>query len=366
MRILHVDTERTWRGGENQVRLLVEGLLQRGVECHLALRRSGAAAERLKGLAPIVTSGILGSGAPFALRLARYCQNHRITLLDAHTAKAHSLALQIKSLCPEIKLVVHRRVDNPPKSRLLSRRKYLTPKVDAFVAISGAIADELRRFGVPPQRLRVVKSAVDLSPYGRLDRAACRHLLLEQWGIAANRTLIGNASALSPQKGYDVLLAAAASLRQTGSPFQLLIAGAGDCESELRRMATSLNLDHHVTFVGFLGDVRPFLAGLDILAVPSRNEGLGTIILEGIGAGLAVAASRVGGIPEIITDGDTGLLSPPGDPVALATNLQRLVADPGLRAALASRARAHVERAFSLSAMVDGNAQVYQEVLGGP
>src|SRR6185437_7301144 len=109
---------------------------------------------------------------------------------------------------------------------------------------------------------------------------------------------------------------------------------------------------HHVTFLGFIEDVPSFLAGLDALAVPSNFEGLGTILLDGTAAGLPIAATRVGGIPEVIVDGETGLLSEVGDADGLAANLARLVADPALGARLNAAEREKVAREFSVGAMV--------------
>ena len=364
MRILHIDTEMTWRGGENQLRLLLAGLARTDVENHVALRPQSLAVERLKGLAQQVVLPMRGGFDLLAARqLAAYCKAHRIDLIDAHTANGHSLGLLIRHLYPRVRLVVHRRVDYAPRQGLLNRRKYLSSKVDRFVAISHCIAKILADYGIPESRISVVRSAIDTSIYGAMDRAQARAELAQSFGIAPEVTLIGNASALTDQKGYEVLLDAAAILKRQGEQFHVFIAGDGPLMSNLERQRQALDLAHHVTFLGFIKEVPTFLTSLDILAVPSHNEGLGTILLDGLAAGLAVAATAVGGIPEVILPEVTGLLSADSDSDGLALNLARLIHNPELRSRLNAAGKVHIAEEFSIAAMVGGNLDIYRELL---
>lgn len=357
----------TWRGGENQVRLLLEGLASTDVESHVAVRPGSVAESRYKGLARIYPCRMRGGFDPWAAwRLARYCQEHAIDLIDAHTSNAHSLALLSRLLYAKPKLVVHRRVDYAPGDSVANRLKYSSPRVDRFVAISNAIRDVLIEWGIPGARISVVRSAVDLEGLDALDRPTCRENLARTYGIDPAKAFIGNASALTDQKGHDVLIRAAAHLKERGVPFHVFIAGDGVLMNALERQRIEYGLEHDVTFLGFITDVASFLAGLDVMAVPSNFEGLGTVILDAIGAGLPVAATRVGGIPEIIRHDDTGLLSEKGDPLALSTNLERLAKDPELRRTLNAKARAWIDREFSVAAMVGGNLDIYRELLSRP
>ena len=365
MRILHIDTERTWRGGENQLRLLLEGLATTDAECHLAVPPDSSAAARLGRLAQLVTVPMHGGFSPRAAwTLARYCQMHRIELIDTHSGNAHALALLIKGLVPRLRLVVHRRVDYAPSANWFSRRKYLSSKVDRFVAISAAIGAILVDYGVPAARVSVVKSSIRTDGYDDKARPAAHAALATTYGVDPNLIFIGNASALTAQKGYDTLLDAAALLRQSGAPFHLFIAGDGELRQSLLKQCARLNLEDKTTFLGFIDDVPRFLAGLDILSVPSKFEGLGTILLDGLAAGLAIAASRVGGIPEVIIHGETGLLSTAGDAAGHAANLLQLIRQPQLRQRLNTAGRQHIAAEFSLAAMVGGNLDVYRELLG--
>lgn len=364
MRVLHLDTEMTWRGGENQLRLLLEGLRDKNVENHVAVRPGSAAAKRLQGLAQIVEIPMRGGFDPFAAwRLHRYCKKHGIQLIDAHTGNGHSLGLLVKRFSPAIKLVVHRRVDFRPGDGLTHKKKYLSPQIDRYVAISDAIKGVLTSYGVPADRVRVVKSAVPTDGYKAFDRAKEKQDLASTFSIDPALPFIGNAAAMTHQKGYETLIDAVKILKDQGQQFHVFIAGDGELARPLEAQRANLGLEHDITFLGFIDQVPRFLSALDIMAAPSRFEGLGTVLLDAIAAGCALAATRVGGIPEIIDPGETGLLSEVEDAKGLAANLALLIKDPPLRRRLNAAARARLTREFSVDAMVHGNLALYRELL---
>ncbi len=365
MRVLHIDTELTWRGGENQLRLLLQGLARSDAESFVAVRPDSAAAARLKGVAPLLALPMRGGFDLGAARaLARACDTHAIDLIDAHTSNAHLLALLTKILRPKVRLVVHRRVDYPPAGGPLNGWKYRTLKVDRYVAISAAIKRILVAYGLPGPRIAVVPSAVDGAAYAAFDRAAEKAALATAYGIDPRLPFVGNASALSPQKDYPTLLEAARLLKAQRVPFHLFIAGDGGERDALERQRIAAGLEHDVTFLGFIEEVPRFLSALDVFALTSAFEGLGTIVLEAAHAGLCVVATAVGGVPEVVRDGETGLLAPAGAPAAVAARLERVLADADLRGRLGEALKAHVRTEFSLAAMVGGNLDVYRDVLG--
>lgn len=362
-RLLHIGTERAWRGGENQVRLLVTG---GGDEFHhhVAYPERTPGWERLSALVPGVA---LSSSSPFdprsIARVAAYCRREGIALLDAHSASALSLALFVKRILPSIRLVYHRRVDNPIKTTWPTRRKVLSPRVDRIVAISDAIARLLADYGVPAAKIRTVRSAVDPGPYTPLRRAECRARWCARAGIPSAALVIGFAGALAVQKGPDLLLLAFAELARTHPAAHLVMAGTGKLEAALRARRAELGLAPRVSLVGFVEDIPDLLQAFDVFALPSRWEGLGTVGLEALLAETPVVAARVGGIPEFIRDGETGLLFPAGDVAAIARALARLAREPAFRGALAQAGKAVVLRDFSLDSMLAGNRAVYRGLL---
>lgn len=365
IKILHLNTEKGWRGGENQMLLLIEGMKSLPeFENHVAALEGEDCFKKFATICPVFPiKSRFSVNLWQAKKIADYCRKNQIQILDAHTARTHTLACYIKMFMPELKLVVHRRVDNHPGKSFLTRRKYYSKKVDAFVAISSAIKDILINIGVKTEKIIVVKSAVPEKPYLKLVKAQEKEKWAKKLNIPVANQWIGNASAIAHQKAYDVLLKAVDILKAKNIPFHCLIAGNGPQEQEIKALCRHLQLDDKVTFIGFTNEVPSFLSALDILTVPSNNEGLGTIILEGIHAGCAVVASEVGGIPEMIRHKNTGILIPCGSYNDLANSIEELISSQELRNKYKHNAKQLAKTEFSVEAMVNGNSQVYQNVL---
>lgn len=365
LRVLHIDTEKTWRGGENQMRLLMQGS-SGTVQSYLATPPDSIAAQKLKDIAKIIPLPLRGLALiPSAYKLAKLCRQESIPLIDCQTSKAHSLALLVKAFNPDIRIVVHRRVDYQPGKTLLNRRKYHSPSVAAYVPISHAIRDVLKVYGIPDRKIFTVRSAIDPQPFRYLpeDKTAAKQKLCAQLNIDPQIPLIANVAYHTPQKGIETLLEALALVATAGLPFHCLLAGDGPLTPQLKTSAKILRIDKHLHFLGIRNDIPDILAAADIFCLPSNFEGLGTSILEAIHSNCTVAASCVGGIPEMIEHGHNGLLSAVGDPQDLAANLKKLLQNPSLRHQFCQASRQIVQDKFSVEAMVEGNLAVYRQVL---
>jgi len=377
MRILHIGNEMSWRGGENQIRLLIEGLRKNSsAECFVAYPRESRGFSKFSELVKVGGPiGVLGLPSRRAFdprnvsQLVAWCDKYKIDILDAQSSGGMSLALKVKKKRPNLKVVVHRRVDNAIKKTWFTRRKYLSDSVDKFVCISKAISQIVKDYGVNENKIAVIESAVEETPYLRLregDLVSQKQLAKRNFvGASDPHDIVwfGNASAFTSQKGHDTLIRACAKLRDQNLRFLCWLAGDGPLLAATKRQVDDFDLASHVRFIGHTNKVSELLMALDILAVPSNNEGLGTILLEGAFAGCALVGSSVGGIPEIIIDQKTGYLVPPRDSDKLAEALGDLMADSGLRQKLNLAARAHVRENFSVEHMVRGNQKVYQSLL---
>lgn len=367
MKVLHIDTEMSWRGGENQIRLLLEHAQDKGVEWHLAAPVGSQAILRMERFAKTCAVPMKGLAQLSAARsLADYCRREKIDLIDCQTSRAHQLGLLIKYLVPGVKLVVHRRVDFAPGASIFNRFKYINQKIDRYVAISQAIGDILIDYGVPREKIAVVRSAVDSSPFQGHDRNAARAKLEKELGLdlPASTPIIGNVAYLTEQKGHETLVRALGKLEERNIPFFAFIAGDGELRAKNEALAKELKIEAKLRFLGIRQDVPELLAASDIFAMSSNDEGLGTSLLDAAHSGACLVATSVGGIPEIILHRQTGLLSPARDGSAFANNLAEVILDPNLRQTLAKAAREHVERLFSLSSMVEGNLKIYRQLTG--
>ncbi len=182
-------------------------------------------------------------------------------------------------------------------------------------------------------------------------------------GLAAAARVVGLVARLDHWgKGHREFFSALAALPER-YPVEALIIGGGRREAEMRRLATELGLAGRVHFLGQRDDVPDLLSALDLFVLPSHSEGVSLALLEAMAAGLPVIASRVGGLPEVVTDGENGLLIPPQDPQALATALERLLADPDLAQKLGANARRHVEENYSLERLGREINEIYAELI---
>lgn len=363
IKVLHIDSEQTWRGGENQMRLLIEGSKSK-VESHLACPKNSVAAKRLHKDAKIFPAEFSGFGVlNTAFKIHKYCLQEQIQVLDCQTSKAHSVAILVKMLNPKLKLVVHRRVDFALKSGWPNRKKYLSPLVDCFVPISEAIAGILKNYGIAEDKINTVRSAVDPAPFIGLDKAEFREKLSKEIGFDPKLPLIANVAYHTEQKGMPTLVKGLAELKKSGQNFICLLAGEGELTPSLKALSAELGLQDCLKFLGIRKDVANILSAADIFALPSNYEGLGTSILDALHSNCAVAASRVGGIPEMIIHQETGLLSDVGDYKCLGANLKALIDDSGMAQGMAQAGRELALERFSIDSMVSGNIAVYKDLL---
>ena len=220
-----------------------------------------------------------------------------------------------------------------------------------ILAVSPSVADSLAACGVPRAKIQVIPNGIDLGHFNssEMDRSAARVAL----ALPEDAFVVAAAARLSREKGMDTLLSAAG--QRAGMTFR--IAGDGPLKAALARQTPP-----NAKLLGRLADVRPLLAAADVFAVPSRREGQGMAALEAMASGVSLVAARVGGLADMLADGETALLIPPDDPDALAAALSRLQSDSRLRQKLVANALALVRGRYDLRPMLDAVTAVYREV----
>jgi L-malate glycosyltransferase len=359
----HVDTERGWRGGEQQMAYLLDGLVRRGHKAVVAVQPDGEARRRLEAAGHDVRPvPMRGEADPVAvLALARKISAARADVVHCHTSHAHTLGALAARLAGRPAVIVSRRVDfSIYRNSFLGLNgiKYRAG-VDRIVCVSDAVRDVLLRDGLLPERLRVVRSAVD----PRRIRSAPPVDVRARLSLPPSARIVLAVGALVPHKGHRFLVEAMPRLVAEVKDAHVVIAGEGPLRKELQELAKPLWIDRRLVLAGQVDDLAGWFASAEVLAMPSLEEGLGTSVLDAMSVGVPVVASRAGGLPEMVRDGVEGLLVPPGDPKALSDALVRVLSDADLRARLSADARRRVDEAFHVDRMVDETVAVYEEAL---
>jgi glycosyltransferase involved in cell wall biosynthesis len=221
---------------------------------------------------------------------------------------------------------------------------------------------EIERAGVAFEHVVTIYNGVDVTqfPVASVQATAQARRAI---GMPFKVPLVGSVGRLHPQKGFSDLLTAFVQVRQRIPSAQLFVAGDGELREGLEAQARSLGMAEAVTFTGVRADVPKILAALDLFVLPSLWEGMPNAVLEAMAAGLPVVATAVGGTPEVVMDGVTGLLVPPQDPSALAQAIERLLRDPDLRRTMGRAGRRRVEQHFDVRETVRQVEDLYETLL---
>ncbi len=356
----HVDLAAQWRGGQRQVYLLTTGLAARGWRTVVVTGPGTPLAQKLVGTGVEVrTLRALGElDLLAARRLANILRETRARIVAAHASHEHGLAMLAKRAVGEVKLVVHRRVDVPIRRRLLGKGKYQAP--DKYIAISEKVRAVLIDGGVPADRIALVSSGVPAhvpDPLAKVRLAA-------ELRLAADAPWVGSVADLVEHKGHRHLLDAWVIVRQQVPQARLVLIGDGELRAALAEQARALGIADRVHFVGRRNDVPAWLNALQVFTLTSTSEGLGSSIIDAMMAGVPVVATAAGGIPELVRDGETGLLAPARDVAAIAARLIAALQGGETIEKMKSNALAMVRAERSADAMVEGTMKVYRDVAG--
>ncbi|MGP8243499.1 MAG: glycosyltransferase [Bryobacteraceae bacterium] len=295
-------------------------------------------------------------------RIAELIGTRNPQIVQTHNVKSHFFLRQ-SGLWREHAWVAfhHGFTTEDLKMRLYNATtRWSLPAARHVVTVCQPFVEQLVRRGVRRERISVRHNSV--SPFPPLDAETLRAARAE---IPApeGTPLIVSIGRLSSEKGHLDLVEAAAQLRRIHSRFHLVLVGEGIERPRIEAARRRLGLEEHVTLAGLRGDVRPYYAMAEIVVIPSRSEGSPNVLLEAMLAARPIVATRVGGIPEIVTHRETALLVDARDPAAMAGELARLLAEEDLRLRLAEQARRMAEESFSPDVYRRALIRLYQEIL---
>ena len=361
MRILHLDSGPAWRGGQQQLHYLIGGLKRQGIQQFLAARKGSPLASRASELEVPVRALSLSSEWDLVslAAMARLIGRFRPHLIHAHDSRTLGLAVLLKTLGWGGGVVAARRVAFSIRGNPWWKFKY-GRQTSRVIAVSRFIRDLLIEEGLEPGQVEVVYDGVDTAAPPRPEqRSRARRRL----GVADGEFLIGCVGHFTPEKGHALLIRGFSEILKTCPDSRLAVVGEGALRAELELLIRDLDLQGRVVLPGFVSHLDDVLPGFDLLVHPSLAEGLGSVLLQAMSHQVPLCASRTGGIPEAVIDGETGFLFSPGSREALVRSVLRARSNPGLARRQAERAAARVRSAFSVERMVAETRRIYTNIL---
>jgi glycosyltransferase involved in cell wall biosynthesis len=360
---LHIDTARTWRGGQQQVLLTVLGLRARGHRAVLVAHRDGELYRRASegpDLVPLAPVGEIDLATAWKLsKIIREWKPQVVHAHDPHAVSMASLALSFGAPEPRPVTIASRRVDFHLQSHAFSQWKYR--QVDHFIAASEAIKQIMIQDRIKAERISVVHDGINVDKIG--NRPAI-DLHAEYW-LPHGVPVVVNVGALVGHKGQKHLVDAMPLVLRDVPDAHLVIFGEGELRAPLEKQIKQLNLTKRILLPGFREDVLSLMKTADLFVMSSVTEGLGSAVLDAMAMGHAVVGTEVGGIPEAVVPYETGLLVDAANPKALANAIVKLLKNPDVRKKYGEAGRRRVAEYFGVDRLVEGTLRVYEQIAHG-
>ncbi|HDZ27709.1 hypothetical protein LCGC14_1018820 [marine sediment metagenome] len=364
MSLFQIDAGKEWRGGQRQSLFLAKELKRKGLPFFFIVQPESPLHQKAcEAELPVLPFKMRNEfDLPAILRLAWAMKRKKCLLVHFHDAHSAAVGSVAASLAKVPFRIITRRVDFPLKKNYFSRRKYIK-NIDVIIAISEGVKKVLVEGGVDPENVEVISSGIDFSSFEEDSSAlTSKDYLHREFSFAVDDYLVGIVAHLADHKGHQYLIQATKILKQQAPKIKTIIVGEGPLSMELDRQAKELDVEDIIFFLGFRKDIPKILSSLDLFVLSSHLEGMGSSILDAMASRLPVVATKVGGIPEVVINGETGLLVPPRNPSALARAILMLYSDKTLASRLGQKGYELVHRKFSAEAMADKVVRLYEKV----
>jgi glycosyltransferase involved in cell wall biosynthesis len=294
--------------------------------------------------------------------LVKICRQHRVNIWHGHDYKSNALGLLVQRFWP-MRLVstVHGWVKETPRLAIYYKIDKLSLRFyDAVICVSADLRTTCLNAGVQPQSCYVVENGIDIDCHRRT--SSIKEAKKRQ-GFSPDRMLIGAVGRLSAEKGFNVLIASAHQLVEQGVDLEVCIVGEGSEKQNLQRLSKALGVDNRIHFLGFVSNPIDVYEAMDAFVLCSLREGLPNVLLEALALEVPVVATRIAGVPNVIADGENGLMVAPGNQDELCQALRRLLKDQGLRDNFGKAGRLTVEGRFSFAKRMQIIHAIYDKVL---
>ena len=358
MNIIHLSSERTWRGGEQQIAYLVDELNMLNVNNYVVCKK-GSAFEKY-----CIEKNLKFISIPFSnqfdilssIYLKNISKKINAEIIHVHSSKSHSIAVWSYFIGNRTPLVLSRKVDFPISKNFLSKIKYSCRGIKKIICVSNAIK-KITQKDLPNNDLfEVIYDGIDTLKYENADR----NYLRREYNISEDKTIIANTSALADHKDYPTYIRMINNLHDKIKAHYFII-GEGPEEENIKNLVKEYGLQELITFTGFRKDINKILPSIDYFVITSKTEGLGSSILDAYSAQVPVIATNAGGIPEIVTHNETAMLSDVYDDKSLSEHIIDLVNNPEKKIRLVNNAKSYVAN-FSKKIMAAKTLEVYRSV----
>ncbi len=364
IRILHLSSERSWRGGEQQIAYLIDELTDNhNVINFVACRKKSAFEQHCKD------HGIKNFTLPFANEFDIYtawkvrsiCKKENIDIVHIHSGHSHAIAVWSSILGNSSKLILSRRVDFPIKRNWFSRFKYNYRGIAKIICVSEAIQKIMEQDLKDPRKCLTIHSGIDLNRFQNIEVSPVT--IQEELKIPKDQKIVANISAIAPHKDYFTFVDTAEKVIKKRKNTTFLIVGEGPEKAYIARYISEKKLQNKIILTGFRRDVPNLFRQIDALLITSKTEGLGTTILDAFANKVPVIATNAGGIPEAIEHKITGMLSEVGDSDNLAHNIIEILEDETLTKVLTENGYTKLKEHFTKQTTAFRTFQVYQKCL---
>lgn len=363
MKVLHFSSAHTWRGGEQQIAYLFEELENIGVQQWIFCRSgSELAAYCLFHNWPHFTYWKGFSINPIiGFQLKNLCRQLSVDLVHLHDSHSHTFAYMSALIGNPTPYVLSRRVDFPVKNSLLSKNKYNHPSIKKIISVSHKVQTILAPAITDHTKLEVIHSGIDLSKFQYENTG----ILRKEFEIRDTTTIIANVAAIAPHKDYYTFVDTAAVLLKKQQNLHFFIIGADGGEGvAIQNYINEKDLPAFISLIGFRKDIPEILPEVDVFLFTSKEEGLGTSVLDALACGVPVVATNAGGIPEMIKHQHNGLLAPVGDSGLLAKHVETVLFQEELATKFIENGKVVVQ-SFDKAESAKKTYGIYRKCLGG-
>ncbi len=366
MRLIHFTASTVWRGHEQKIIYLMETFRDNGyVEAQWLICPENSAIHKIacEKKLPLITFRFKSEyDFKFARQLKEITTENKVDLIFIHSSQAHTITV-LSAVFFKLKtpLVLCRTLIKKIDTNFFRKWKYNYPGIRKIICLTQAVVDVLTPAINDPSRLSIVGPVTDI---GKFSKASKSGLLRKEFNIPDDYKIIGNISAFVPVKDHATWVEMAEILIGRGVKAAFLLIGTGPEEEKIRNFARDKGLEDKIIFAGFRSDIPEILPELDVFVFTSVKEAAGSTILECYACKVPVVAARAGGIPEVLHDGETGLLAKPRDPDDFADKVEHMLSDADLRDRATANGYRFLTENFTLEVigkkMFDELNEVYQ------